>query len=72
MTGGTGLYCGEQDMFCFLIDPQGWTDIGGEAFIRGEYKVEPLTQGDILFQCPVVTLSSQAVWMSHHQLRRMN
>ena len=23
--GGTGLYCGEQDMFCFLIDPlAGW------------------------------------------------
>src|SRR5690606_967654 len=21
--GGTGLYCGEQDMFCFLIDPVG-------------------------------------------------
>jgi hypothetical protein len=35
MTGGTGLYCGEQDLFCFLIDPQGWTDIGGEAFAPG-------------------------------------
>lgn len=31
----TGLYCGEQDMFCFLIDPAGWTDIGGEAFAPG-------------------------------------
>jgi hypothetical protein len=20
----TGLYCGEQDLFCFLIDPAGW------------------------------------------------
>jgi len=35
MTGGTGLYCGEQDMFCFLIDPAGWTEIDGEAFAPG-------------------------------------
>ncbi|NLE59993.1 MAG: DUF932 domain-containing protein [Planctomycetes bacterium] len=33
--GGTGLYCGEQDMFCFLIDPMGWTDIDGEPFAPG-------------------------------------
>ena len=33
--GGTGLYGGEQDMFCFLIDPAGWTDIGGESFAPG-------------------------------------
>lgn len=26
----TGLYCGEQDMFAFLIDPTGWTEIEGE------------------------------------------
>lgn len=31
----TGLYAGEQDMFCFLIDPNGWTEIGGEAFAPG-------------------------------------
>lgn len=35
MNGGTGLYCGEQDMFCFLIDPTGWTEIDGEAFAPG-------------------------------------
>lgn len=35
MTGGTGLYCGEQDMFCFLIDPTGWAEIDGEAFAPG-------------------------------------
>jgi len=34
-TGGTGLYAGEQDMFCFLIDPLGWTEINGEAFAPG-------------------------------------
>ena len=34
-TGGTGLYLGEQDMFCFLIDPTGWTEIDGEAFAPG-------------------------------------
>ena len=33
--GGTGLYCGEQDMFCFLIDPTGWIEIDGEAFAPG-------------------------------------
>jgi len=35
MNGATGLYCGEQDMFCFLIDPTGWTEIEGEAFAPG-------------------------------------
>lgn len=34
-SGGTGLYCGEQDLFCFLIDPTGWTEIDGEAFAPG-------------------------------------
>lgn len=33
--GGTGLYRGEQDMFVFLIDPLGWTEIGGEGFAPG-------------------------------------
>ena len=34
-TGGTGLYCGEQDIFCFLIDPAGWVEIGEQAFAPG-------------------------------------
>ena len=34
-SGGTGLYCGEQDMFTFLIDPTGWTEIEGQAFAPG-------------------------------------
>jgi hypothetical protein len=34
-SGGTGLYCGEEDMFCFLIDPMGWVEINGEAFAPG-------------------------------------
>lgn len=33
--GATGLYAGEQDMFCFLIDATGWIDIEGEAFAPG-------------------------------------
>ena len=33
--GATGLYAGEQDMFCFLIDPLGWVEIGDEAFAPG-------------------------------------
>lgn len=33
--GGTGLYCGEQDMFVFLIDPLGWAEIEGEPFAPG-------------------------------------
>lgn len=32
---GTGLYCGEQDLFAFLIDPAGWAEIDGEAFAPG-------------------------------------
>jgi hypothetical protein len=35
--GGNGLYCGEQDMFCFLIDPTGWAEIDGQAFAPGFY-----------------------------------
>ena len=31
----TGLYCGEQDLFAFLIDPLGWAEIEGEAFAPG-------------------------------------
>lgn len=31
----TGLYCGEQDMFTFIIDPTGWAEINGEAFAPG-------------------------------------
>lgn len=33
--GGTGLYAGEQDLFCFMIDPTGWAEIEGEAFAPG-------------------------------------
>ena len=33
--GATGLYCGEQDLFAFLIDPMGWIEIEGEAFAPG-------------------------------------
>ena len=29
------MYCGEQDMFCFLIDPAGWAEIGGQQFAPG-------------------------------------
>jgi len=35
MNGATGLYAGEEDMFCFLIDPTGWTEIEGQAFAPG-------------------------------------
>ena len=31
----TGLYCGEQDLFAFMIDPLGWADIDGESFAPG-------------------------------------
>ncbi|MGI6414827.1 MAG: DUF932 domain-containing protein [Thermoguttaceae bacterium] len=33
--GATGLYGGEQDMFCFLIDPVGWIEIDGQEFAPG-------------------------------------
>jgi histone H3/H4 len=35
VTGGTGLYAGEQDLFVFLIDPLGWVEIGGENYAPG-------------------------------------
>ncbi len=35
VNGATGLYAGEQDLFCFLIDPAGWAEIDGEAFAPG-------------------------------------
>ncbi len=31
----TGLYCGEQDLFAFLIDPTGWIEVGDEHFAPG-------------------------------------
>lgn len=37
VNGATGLYCGEQDMFVFLIDPTGWCEIEGEAFAPGMF-----------------------------------
>ena len=33
--GATGLYAGEQDMFAFGIDPNGWVEINGENFAPG-------------------------------------
>ena len=35
VTGGTGLYAGEQDLFVFLIDPLGWIEIEGEHYAPG-------------------------------------
>ena len=35
VSGGTGLYAGQEDMFLFLIDPAGWTEIDGQAFAPG-------------------------------------
>lgn len=34
-SGGTGLSAGEQDMFCFLIDPEGWVEVEDEMFAPG-------------------------------------
>jgi len=31
----TGLYCGEQDLFAFLIDPTGWIEVEDEQFAPG-------------------------------------
>jgi hypothetical protein len=35
VTGGIGLYAGEQDLFVFLIDPLGWVEIEGENYAPG-------------------------------------
>ena len=37
MSGGTGLYAGEQDMFCFLIDESSRVEIRGESFAPGMF-----------------------------------
>jgi hypothetical protein len=37
VNGGTGLYCGSEDVFAFLIDPDGWVDINGEQFAPGMF-----------------------------------
>ena len=41
LNGATGLYAGEQDLFCFLIDPDGWAEIEGEAFAPGFFSGTP-------------------------------
>ena len=33
--GATGLSAGEQEFFCFLIDPTGWAEIGNQTFASG-------------------------------------
>lgn len=33
--GGRGLYCGEQDLFVFLVDPAGWIEIAEQPFAPG-------------------------------------
>jgi histone H3/H4 len=35
VTGSTGIYAGEQDLFVFLIDPLGWVDVEGENYAPG-------------------------------------
>ena len=40
MYGATGLDVGEQNLFAFLIDPSGWTEIAGQAFAPRLLRVE--------------------------------
>jgi histone H3/H4 len=35
ITGGTGLYAGQQDAFAFLIDPLAWVELQGESYAPG-------------------------------------
>ena len=35
MNPATGLYCGDRDMFVFLLSPTDWIEIEGEAFCPG-------------------------------------
>ena len=63
--GATGLYCGEQDLFAFLIDPTGWAEIGGEAFAPGFFvwnsEVGRRSLG-------IQTFWFQAVCRNHHRV----
>jgi hypothetical protein len=66
--GATGLYAGEQDMFCFMIDPTGWTDIEGQAFAPGFFvwnsEVGRRTVGVSTFWFEAVC-SNHIVWDAH-------
>ena len=35
--GATGLYCGDEDIFAFLVDPNGWIEINDEQFAPGMF-----------------------------------
>jgi hypothetical protein len=66
MNGGTGLYCGEQDTFCFLIDPHGWTDIDASrgSSHGGQISFPTSLRGISIPAALVMALPPQRAWMA--------
>ena len=63
----TGLYCGEQDMFCFLIDPDGWVDLDARDPNTGWSRTERFAPGFFVWNSEVGrrSLGVQTFWYQH-------
>ena len=63
----TGLYCGEQDMFAFLIDPDGWVDLDCRDPDTGETRNERFAPGFFVWNSEVGrrSLGIQTFWYQH-------
>ena len=63
----TGLYCGEQDMFCFLIDPDGWVDLDCRDPDTGWSRTERFAPGFFVWNSEVGrrSLGVQTFWYQH-------
>ena len=63
----TGLYCGEQDMFAFLIDPDGWVELDAKDDVTGETRTEAFAPGFFVWNSEVGrrSLGVQTFWYQH-------
>ena len=63
----TGLYCGEQDMFAFLIDPDGWVELDTRDPKTGWSRTERFAPGFFVWNSEVGrrSLGVQTFWYQH-------
>ena len=63
----TGLYCGEQDMFAFLIDPEGWVEMDWTSPHTGQKETERFAPGFFVWNSEVGrrSLGIQTFWFQH-------
>ena len=63
----TGLYCGEQDMFAFLIDPDGWVELDTRDAETGWSRTERFAPGFFVWNSEVGrrSLGVQTFWYQH-------